>query len=165
MSDTPFIGELRLMSFAFPPSGWAQCNGQLLAITQPNQPLFSLLGTMYGGDGRTNFALPDLRGRAPFHRGPTMRQGTPLGEEFHSLRVAEMPAHTHALMASSSNADRPVPSVLGSANNLFRASSDLTSLHPSTLAPVGGGQPHDNRQPALTLEWCIALVGIFPSQN
>lgn len=152
------------MSFNFPPSGWAQCSGQLLPINA-NQPLFSLLGTMYGGDGRVNFALPDLRGRAPFHRGATLRQGEPLGAEFNSLKVAEMPAHTHALMASSSNADRPTPSVLGSANNLYRTSSDLTSLHPATIASVGGGQPHENRQPALTLEWCIALVGIFPSQN
>jgi microcystin-dependent protein len=165
MTDTPFLGELRLMSFNFPPSGWAQCSGQLLPIT-PNQPLFSLLGTMYGGDGRVNFALPDLRGRAPFHRGKALPpQGQRLGEEFHSLAVAEMPAHNHALMASSSNADRPAPSVLGAANNLYRTSSDMTSIHPSTIVTVGGGQPHENRQPALTLEWCIALTGIFPSQN
>jgi microcystin-dependent protein len=164
MSDTPFLGELRLMSFNFPPRGWAQCSGQLLPINA-NQPLFSLLGTMYGGDGRTTFALPDLRGRAPFHRGQTLRQGQPIGEEFHSLKTEEMPAHTHPFMASTLNADRPTVSVLAAANNLYRSSSDLTSIHPATITTVGGGQPHENRQPALTLEWCIALSGIFPSRN
>lgn len=164
MSDTPFLGELRLMSFNFPPSGWAQCSGQLLPINA-NQPLFSLLGTRYGGDGRVTFALPDLRGRAPFHRGETLRQGQPVGEEFHSLMTAEMPAHTHPLMASTANADRPTVSVLAATNNLYRSSKDLTSIHPATITTVGGGQPHENRQPALTLEWCIALSGIFPSRS
>lgn len=165
MSDTPYLGELRLMSFNFAPSGWAQCNGQLLPLSPTNQPLFSLLGTLYGGDGRTNFALPDLRGRAPFHRGKSLTQGKSLGEEFHALNSEEMPKHTHPLMASSTNADRPVPSVLAAANNLYRASSDLTNLHPDTITKVGGGQPHENRQPSLTLEWCIALQGVFPSPN
>lgn len=164
MSDTPFLGELRLLSFNFAPSGWAECNGQLLPINQ-NQPLFSLLGNMYGGDGRVNFALPDLRGRAPFHRGTTLPLAAEAGEEFHSLSNAEMPTHSHTVMASSRNADQPQPGMLAAANNLYRAPSDVTTLHPQTIATVGGGQPHENRQPALTLCWAIALVGIFPSQN
>lgn len=164
MSDTPFLGELRLLSFNFAPSGWAQCNGQLLPINQ-NQALFSLFGTMYGGDGRVNFALPDLRGRAPFHRGTALQQGTPVGQEFHSLNPGEMQAHTHTLWGSARNADRPQPSVLGAANNLYRQPSDLTTLSPQTIASVGGGQPHENRQPALTLCWAVALSGIFPSRS
>jgi len=164
MSDTPFLGELRLMSFNFAPSGWAQCSGQLLPINQ-NQPLFSLFGTMYGGDGRTTFALPDLRGRAPFHMGEGLTQGQPLGQEFHTLTLSEMPAHNHQAMASSSNGDQPVPSILASANNLYAPFSDLTTINPQTITNVGGSQPHENRQPALTLCWCVALIGIFPSQS
>lgn len=164
MSDTPFLGELRLMSFNFPPKGWAQCDGKLLQINT-NQALFSLLGTMYGGDGRTTFGLPDLRGRAPFHRGSGLEVGMTVGTEFHSLNLIEMPAHYHDMMASSANADRPTPVVLASSNNLYRQPSDLMPIHRDTVTKVGGGQPHENRQPALALEWCIALVGLFPSQN
>ncbi|MBF6620472.1 MAG: phage tail protein [Patulibacter sp.] len=164
MSDTPFLGELRLMSFNFPPKGWAQCSGQLLPINA-NQALFALLGTMYGGDGRVNFALPDLRGRAPVHRGDGLTQGQRVGQEFHALTQGEMPEHLHVAAASASNTDQPTPKILGSANNLYGEPTNLTTLNPQTIASVGGGQPHENRQPALTLEWCIALVGIFPSQN
>ncbi|MFA4929018.1 MAG: tail fiber protein [Patulibacter sp.] len=164
MSDTPFLGELRLMSFNFPPRGWAQCSGQLLPINA-NQPLFALFGTTYGGDGRTSFALPDLRGRAPVHRGNGLPMGLPFGTEFHSLLPAEMPLHTHVANASGSNSDGPIPVVLGSANNLYGEPTNLTTLNPQTITSVGGTQPHENRQPALTLEWCVALSGIFPSQN
>lgn len=164
MSDTPFLGELRLMTFTFAPSGWAQANGQLLPINA-NQPLFSLLGTTYGGDGRVNFALPDLRGRAPMHRGGELTQGVALGQEFHTLTTAELPTHTHTAMASSSNGSQAVPSMLAAANNLYGTFKDVTTVHPSTVTSIGGSQPHENRAPALTLLWAIALVGIFPSQS
>lgn len=164
MSDTPFLGELRLMSFNFPPKGWAECNGQTLGIAQ-NQALFSLLGTMYGGNGSTTFQLPDLRGRAQIHRGAGYTQGQILGQETHTLTMSEMPAHNHFLQASSANADQPVPSILASANNLYASFANLTTLHPSSIANQGGSQAHENRHPFLTLNWCIALIGIFPSQN
>jgi microcystin-dependent protein len=164
MSDEPFMGELRLMSFNFPPRSWAQCNGQLLPINQ-NQALFSLLGTRYGGNGQTNFALPDLRGRTPIHAGNGTTQGQQLGSEYHVLTQAEMPPHQHALMAFSSSGNQPSPAVLASANNVYGPPQDITPLSPQTIAGVGSGQPHENRQPALVLQWCIALFGIFPSRN
>jgi microcystin-dependent protein len=164
MSDTPFLGELRLMSFNFPPRGWASCDGQILQISQ-NQALFSLLGVMYGGNGTTTFALPDLRGRAPVHRGPELTQGQVIGEETHALVPSELPAHTHQVMASSANADQSTPGILAAANNLYRSPSDLTTIHPQTIPNVGGSQPHENRPPFLVLCWSIALSGIFPSRT
>lgn len=170
MSDTPFLGELRLLSFNFAPRGWAQCNNQQLPINQ-NQALFSLLGTMYGGDGRTTFALPDLRGRVPIHMGSGWLQGQQLGKEFHVLTQSELPQHTHALNASALPTDQAAPALLGSVENAYRgvganpSPGDLTALHPATIATAGGGQAHENRPPSLVLTWCIALVGIFPSQT
>lgn len=164
MSDTPFLGELRLMSFDFPPKGWVECNGQTMTINQ-NQALFSLLGTMYGGDGKVNFQLPDLRGRAQIHRAGGYSQGTRVGEETHLLTQSEMPAHNHFLQASSANADQPVPSILAAGNNLYAAFGNLTTLHPSSITNQGGSQAHENRHPFLTLNWCMALIGIFPSLN
>ncbi len=165
MADSPFLGELKLMSFVFAPKGWALCNGQLLPINQ-NQALFSLLGTMYGGDGRTNFALPDLRGRVPIHRdSPGGTQGERFGEEAHTLVLSEIPQHNHSILASSTTGNQPAPSILASVDNAYRAASDLTPIHSETLAPVGGSQPHENRGPLLTLSWCIALIGVFPSPN
>lgn len=142
------------------------CNGQLLPINQ-NQPLFSLFGTMYGGDGRVNFALPDMRGRAPVHRGGSSGRvvGQSDGTEFHTLTQAELPSHSHQLMASSANANQPIPAMLAAANNLYRPLSDLTTVNPQTISMYGGNQAHENRQPALTLCWCVALAGIFPSRN
>lgn len=160
----PFLGELKLVSFNFAPKGWALCNGQFLPINQ-NQPLFALLGTMYGGNGQTTFALPDLRGRVPMHLGPGFNQGERTGEEAHTVTLAEMPTHIHGALASSTTGTQPAPNTLASANNLYRAPSDLTSLAPATLSNVGGSQAHLNLQPLLTLAWCIALQGIFPSQN
>lgn len=162
----PFISELRLMSLNFPPKGWLECNGQLLPINQ-NQALFSLLGTTYGGNGQTTFALPDLRGRVPLHVGGGFTQGTQTGQELHTLTLAELPAHTHALQASSVSGDQAVPTnrLLAGANNLYRAPSDPTTLNPASLAPFGGGQAHENRHPFLTLNWCIAVIGVFPSRN
>jgi microcystin-dependent protein len=162
----PFLSEIRIMSFGFAPRGWALCDGQLLPINQ-NQALFSLLGTTYGGDGRVNFGLPDLRGRVPIHNGSGHTLGERGGEQSHTLSISELPTHTHTVQASADNADAPVPAgnYLGSANNLYTAAASLTSLDPSTVANVGGSQAHLNMQPFLTLSFCIALQGIFPSQN
>jgi microcystin-dependent protein len=160
----PFLAELRLMSFAFPPKGWAFCDGQLLAINT-NQALFSLLGTTYGGDGRTTFGLPDLRGRTPVHMGAGLTLGQRLGEEFHTVTISEMPEHTHAVQASRTTANAAAPGVLAAAGNAYRTGSPGVSLHPATTATVGGSQPHENRPPSLVLGWCIATQGIFPSET
>jgi microcystin-dependent protein len=162
----PFLGELRLASFPITPKGWAQCNGQLLPINQ-NQALFALLGTTYGGNGQTTFALPDLRGRVPIHAGAGFNQGTAVGEEAHTLTASEMPAHTHVMTASTSNGDAAVPTglVLAAALNQYHPPSDLTTLHPASVTNVGGSQAHDNLHPLLVLNWLIALQGIFPSRN
>jgi microcystin-dependent protein len=160
----PFLSEVRIMSFEFAPKGWALCNGQLLPINQ-NQALFSLLGTTFGGDGRVNFALPDLRGRTPIHVGSGHTLGERGGEQAHTLSIAELPTHTHVVTGSNDNADNPVPAgaAFASANNVYTAATSLTSLAPGTLANVGGSQAHLNMQPFLTLSLCIALQGIFPS--
>jgi microcystin-dependent protein len=161
----PFLGELRLMSFDFAPKGWAQCNGQLLPINT-NQGLFSLLGTTFGGDGRVNFALPDLRGRVPTHVGDEIQLGMRTGAPAHTLSTAELPTHVHVLHASGQPGDQAQPSLLGGANNVYGAPRDLTALHAQTIASVGGSQAHTNMQPSLTLTWCIAVTqGIFPSQT
>jgi len=160
----PFLSEIRLMSFQFAPKGWALCNGQLLPINQ-NQALFSLLGTTFGGDGRVNFALPDLRGRAPIHVGSGHTLGERGGEQAHILSIAELPEHLHSAMASTSNGNAAVVAgnVLGAVSGLYAAPTALTSLHPSSVTNVGGSQAHLNMQPFLTLSFCIALQGIFPS--
>lgn len=162
----PFLSEIRIMSFVFAPKGWALCNGQLLPINQ-NQALFSLLGTTFGGDGRVNFALPDYRGNAPIHVGSGHTLGEKGGEQAHTLSTAELPTHTHLYNASSTNGGTPVPTgnVLGAANNIYAAPSNLVSLNASSVKNAGGSQPHLNMQPFLTLSFCIALQGIFPSQN
>lgn len=160
----PFLSEIRIMSFVFAPRGWALCNGQLLPINQ-NQGLFSLLGTTFGGDGRVNFALPDLRGRTPIHVGSGHTLGERGGEQAHTLSVAELPTHTHVANGTSASGSTPVPTanLLGQANNAYRPADSLVSLNPSAVANVGGSQAHLNMQPFLTLSFCIALQGIFPS--
>jgi len=165
----PFLSEIRIMTFDFAPKGWAMCNGQLLPINQ-NQGLFSLLGTTFGGDGRVNFALPDLRGQVPIHVGNGHTLGEKGGQQAHTLTISEMPAHTHFAHASSSpgNDVNPAGNLLGSPLNLsYRqmAGSTLTTFAPQSLTNVGGSQPHMNMQPFLTLTFCIALQGIFPSPN
>jgi microcystin-dependent protein len=165
----PFLSEIRIMSFGFPPKGWATCDGQLLPINQ-NQALFALLGTTYGGDGRVNFALPDLRSRVPIHEGDGHALGERGGEQGHTLSISEIPTHTHAVAASTSatggNAS-PANRYLGGGNNVYAApgAGALTSLRPDAVTNVGGSQAHLNMQPFLTLNLCIALQGIFPSQN
>lgn len=162
----PFLSEVRIMSFEFPPRGWALCNGQLLPINQ-NQALFSLLGTTFGGDGRVNFALPDLRARTSIHVGGSHTLGERGGEQAHTLSIAELPTHTHVANATSAtgNSSNPISNVLAAANNLYTGPTNLTSLQPSSVTNVGGSQAHLNMQPFLTLSFCIALQGIFPSPN
>ena len=142
------------------------CNGQLLPINQ-NQALFSLLGTTYGGNGQTNFALPDLRGRVAMHEGAGFTLGQAGGEVAHTLTQSEMPQHVHFLQGANKNGDLPVPTgnLLGNVNNLYRAPTNLTTLLSGTVTNVGGSQPHQNMSPYLAINFCIALQGIFPSQN
>lgn len=160
----PFLSEIRLMSFVFAPKGWALCNGQLLPINQ-NQALFSLLGTTFGGDGRVNFALPDLRGRTPLHVGGAHTLGERGGEQAHTLSIAELPTHTHTLVGSGQNADSNTITgrSLGQTTAAYHSPTSLVSLSPSSVTNVGGSQAHLNMQPFLTLSFCIALQGIFPS--
>ena len=162
----PFLSEIRIMSFEFAPKGWALCNGQLLPINQ-NQALFSLLGTTFGGDGRVNFALPDMRARVPIHEGSGHTLGERGGEQAHTLSIAEMPTHVHIVQASSTVGDavNPTGAVLASASNVYRTADTLTALNPTSVTQVGGSQAHLNMQPFLTLSFCIALQGIFPSTN
>jgi len=166
MSGNDFLGELRLFSFAFAPKGWAQANGQLLPINQ-NQALFSLLGTNYGGNGQTNFALPDLRGRVPQHTGQGFTLGEKSGEENHTLSISELPTHQHILSGSSANADNinPGSNMFGGFNAGYAPPNNLVAILPGTVGNVGGSQPHNNMQPFLVLNYGISLVGIFPSQN
>jgi microcystin-dependent protein len=166
----PFLSEIRIMSFVFAPKGWALCNGQLLPINQ-NQALFSLLGTTFGGDGRVNFALPDLRGRTPIHVGSGHTLGERGGEQAHTLSIAELPTHTHVLMGANNvvntSVDTPAANtVLGtSAIDQYRIATTLVAMDPSAVSNVGGSQAHLNMQPFLILNFCIALQGIFPSPN
>jgi microcystin-dependent protein len=162
----PFLSEIRIMSFGFPPKGWALCDGQLLPINQ-NQALFSLLGTTFGGDGRVNFGLPNLQGRTPIHVGSGHTLGERGGEQAHTLSISEIPQHTHSAIGSSSTGTQPVPAsaFLGVAAEQPYAPVDnnLAALNPATLANVGGSQAHLNMQPFLVLNFSIALQGIFPS--
>jgi microcystin-dependent protein len=164
----PFLSEIRLMSFNFAPKGWAMCNGQLLPINQ-NQALFSLLGTTFGGDGRTNFALPDYRGRVPIHVGAGHILGEKGGERAHTVTQTEMPMHVHTLNATNNAgaSNLPTGNVLGNSapNNLFGPVQNLQAMAPATVGNTGGSQPHENMQPYLTITFCIALQGIFPSPN
>jgi microcystin-dependent protein len=170
MSD-PFIGELRLFGFTFAPRGWALCNGQILSIAQ-NTALFSLLGTTYGGNGQTTFALPDLRGRVPIHfgQGPGLSnyaQGEVAGVESVTLNTTQLPAHTHQVAAASTATSKSPSGALPaftSGGSSYGTTPDLAML-PGMVGPSGNNLPHENRQPYLALNWCIALQGIFPSRN
>ena len=163
----PFLSEIRIMSFVFAPKGWALCNGQFLPINQ-NQALFALLGTTFGGDGRVNFALPDLRARTPIHTGSGHTLGERGGEQAHTLSIAELPTHTHVANATNTAGTAIIASgnlLAGSATQLYVAPQNPVAMNPATLANVGGSQAHSNTQPFLTLTFCIALQGIFPSPN
>lgn len=175
MAD-PFVAEIRIFPFNFAPRGWAWCDGQILPLSQ-NTALFSLLGTTYGGDGKSNFALPDLQGRAPMHpgQGPGLSAhdlGETGGSETVTLLESEIPSHSHAMRASSDAADNNLPTgmmaskPLGRGNNMFTAaSSPLVQMSGNALAPAGGDQPHNNLQPYLTFYFCIALQGVYPPRT
>jgi microcystin-dependent protein len=156
-----------MASFNFPPKGWAACNGQSLPINQ-NQALFALFGTTYGGNGQTTFQLPDLRGAAPMHRGAGFTQGERGGAETVTLTAQQMPAHTHTLMASTSDGNTQAPSgnvLARTVNNIYGPANNLTQLDPTSTTNVGGSQPHTNLQPYLCINFVVALIGIFPSRN
>jgi microcystin-dependent protein len=162
----PFIGEIRMVSFNYAPNGWALCNGQLLPINQ-NQALFSLLGTTYGGNGIQTFQLPNYQARMPVHVGNGYSQGQSSGEAAHTLLVNEMPSHSHQAVGVTTIANSAAASGnawAASAENPYAASPN-TQMSAAALANAGGGQPHDNMAPYLTINFIIALVGIFPSRN
>lgn len=167
---TPYLGEIRLFSWNWPPRQWAICDGSLLSIAQYSA-LFSLLGTMYGGNGVQNFALPDLRGRTPIHRSSTYSQGEIDGSETVTLTIATMPAHQHTFYGTSATANQKGPtsavltadSVAG--DNFYAPDTNPQAISPSSIGPAGGNQPHMNMQPYLVMNYCIALAGIYPSRN
>lgn len=169
----PFIGEIRIFAVTnAPPKGWALCNGQFLPINQ-NQALFSLLGTTYGGNGQTTFALPDLRGRVPIHFDNSHDLGERAGQEFHTVTISEMPAHNHLVnIYDNSNVDSNVTSPVGAfyartadASTLYSSGNANSAMNAAVIGNTGGSQPHENRQPFLALNFCIALIGIFPSRD
>ncbi|MCA1590667.1 MAG: tail fiber protein [Acidobacteria bacterium] len=167
----PFLSEIRIFSFNYAPKGWALCNGQLLPINQ-NQALFALLGTTYGGNGQTTFALPNLRGRVPIHEGAGFNLGQVAGAESQTLSIAEMPTHNHSVAAydaaPDSNATSPVGAFYAEtadASTMYFSGAADNAMAAGVISNTGGSQPHENRQPFLTLNFCIALQGIFPSQN
>jgi microcystin-dependent protein len=170
---SPYLGEIKLMPWSFAPRGWAFCAGQIMSISQ-NAALFSLLGTTYGGNGTSNFALPDLRGRVPIHRDQqgVYPQGAMEGEEQETLSISEMPAHNHAFLGTSALAGGSAPTggtilAAPSPNTgaLYGPDTTPTALKANSISTVGGNQPHNNMQPFLTMNYCIALSGIFPSRN
>ncbi len=171
----PFLCEIKIISWNFAPQGWAFCNGQFLPINQ-NQALFSLMGTTYGGNGQTTFALPDLRGKAPIHEGNGFTLGQVGGEINHTVNTSEMPQHNHLVNAiatngsSTANANNPSGAYLATSApaEIYTSSAGnpaLISMNPGTIGNTGGSQPHSNMQPYLVLNFIVALVGIFPSQN
>ena len=162
----PFLSEIRIMSFGYAPRGWAQCNGQLLPINQ-NQALFSLLGTTFGGNGQTNFALPDLRGNVPIHVGAGFTLGQKGGQQAHTLTISEMLTHTHIVNANSATGQNNPPGALlcKAAANMYGPATQLATMNANTMSNTGGSQAHLNMQPFLVLNFCIALQGIFPSPN
>jgi microcystin-dependent protein len=163
-----FLSEIRIMSFNFPPKGWALCNGQSMQISQ-YPALFSLLGIAYGGDGKTTFNLPNLQGAVPIHTGAGYSLGNAGGEQAHTLSTGEMPSHPHSLSGTSSAGTQIIASgalLATSPNQLYHATDgNVAAMSAAAIAPVGGGQAHTNMMPYLTVSFCIALTGIFPSQN
>jgi microcystin-dependent protein len=167
----PFLSEIRIFSFNFPPKGWAFCNGQFLPINQ-NQALFALLGTTYGGNGQTTFALPNLQGRVPLHVGEGFSLGAAFGEEAHTVTMQEMPKHNHPVNAVEGAVDSNETSPVGAfyahtvdASTMYFSGDADNVMNPGVISNVGGSQPHTNQQPYLVLNFCIALQGIFPSPN
>jgi microcystin-dependent protein len=167
---TPFLSEIRIFSFNYAPQGWAFCNGQTLPINQ-NQALFSLMGTTYGGNGQTNFQLPNLQGRIPIHFGNDYVQGEISGEATHTITVNETPAHAHTMNSvnTAANSTSPAGNWLATPaaqiGDLYGPATSTTNMAAQSISNTGGSQPHNNLQPYLVLNYCIALVGIFPSRN
>ena len=173
MDTSPLMGEIGIAAFNFPPKGWAMCDGQFLQINQ-NQALFALLGTGFGGNGQTTFALPDLRGRVPMHAGNGHGLYERGGEELHTVILSELPLHFHFVNASATQANSPFVQVASPASQnvfatvaggIYGPLANLTAVSPDSLSSVGGSQSHENRQPFLVLNFCIALQGIFPSRD
>jgi microcystin-dependent protein len=169
LMSEPFLSEIKIVSFNFPPKGWALCNGQFLPINQ-NQALFALLGTTYGGNGQTTFALPNLRGRVPIHRGSGHTLGEAAGSTAVTVNIQQLPTHLHPLNATSvvATTNSPNPNVVlatSSATTLYAGPSELQPMAPNAITSVGGSQPHNNMMPYLVLNFIIALQGIFPSHN
>jgi microcystin-dependent protein len=162
----PFLSEIKVVSFNFAPKGWALANGQTLPINQ-NQALFSLLGTVYGGNGQTTFNLPNLRGQVPIHMGNGHDLGEKAGSSAVTVNIQQLPTHLHALMATNTNANvaNPANAELARVNNVYTTPSALTTMNPTSVTSVGGSQAHTNLMPYLVLNFIIALQGIFPSQN
>ena len=167
----PYVGELRMFAGNFAPAGWMLCEGQLLPIPE-NDTLFQLIGTTYGGDGQSTFALPDLRGRLPLHQGGGFTLAETGGVEGVTLTIAQTPAHSHTLLGSTNAASAATPSntkVLGNGQTstitAYGTDAPLVSLHPSSVTSIGGSQPHNNFQPYLCVDFIISLFGIFPSQT
>jgi len=170
----PFLSEIKIVSFNFPPKGWALCNGQFLPINQ-NQALFALLGTTYGGNGQTSFALPNLRGQVPIHMGNGHTLGEAAGSTAVTINIQQLPTHFHLAMASATQADQATllnpnnnnsPNILAAVTGAqYVGPQSLTTIEPTSVTSVGGNQPHNNMMPYLVLNFIIALQGIFPSQN
>jgi microcystin-dependent protein len=165
----PFLSEIKLVAFTFAPKGWAMCNGQIMPINQ-NQALFSLLGTTYGGNGQTSFALPNLQGRVPIHMGSGYTLGQLGGEAAHTLTISEMPAHMHFLQGVNGGTVVPIPGnnlLTNTTGNLgiYGPANSLVGMYATDIGNTGGSQPHPNQSPYLVMTWIIALQGIFPSQN
>ena len=163
----PYVGEIRMFAGNFAPAGWMFCEGQLLPIAE-NETLFTLIGTIYGGDGQSTFALPDLRGRLPIHQGNGFVQGVTGGVEEVTLTVQQIPVHTHPLLASTDAAtqENPAGNLTGQPTSaIYGEEEPLQAMHASALAPTGGSQPHTNFQPYLCVDFIISLFGIFPAQN
>lgn len=165
----PFLGEVRLFPWDFAPKYWHWCDGSILPIQQ-YQALFSLLGTQYGGNGQTTFALPDLRGRTPIHRSNSFPQGASVGTETVTLSLGSLPQHVHTLQATTTAANRrPVGGTLladtGTAESAYATDSTPITINPGSIGTAGGSQPHNNMQPYLVMNYCIAMSGIYPSRN
>jgi microcystin-dependent protein len=165
--SAPYVGEIKIVAFNFPPKGWAFCDGQTMSIQQ-NAALFSLLGTSYGGNGTQTFALPNLQGQVPIHMSGNFPQGAVGGELAHTLLTPEMPMHNHQLNAISGAASQTDPTnglLAATTDPLYQSSSNLVGMNPQSVTPMGGSQPHNNMQPYLVLSFVIALQGIYPSRN